>query len=103
MSRKLATHVHAHVTDGDGNVVSSHVFGPDDKVPAWAVDQLGDHVWEGPGDDEPEVASSPAPPRAGAGSSREAWAIYAADHGVTVEDDASRDRIIEAFDAASGT
>lgn len=38
------------------------------------------------------------PPRAGKGSGRDAWAAYAAGLGVDVDDDATRDEIIEAVD-----
>jgi hypothetical protein len=47
MARKLRSFV--HVYDERGN---PHAFGPDDKVPAWASKQMGDHVWEG--SDEPD-------------------------------------------------
>lgn len=48
------------------------------------------------GDDIPE-----APPRAGRGASKDAWAKYAEARGVTVPADASRDDIIAAVDAAN--
>lgn len=41
-----------------------------------------------------------APPKAGPGSSRDAWAEYAAQVGVEVGEDVSRDEIIEAVEAA---
>jgi hypothetical protein len=37
------------------------------------------------------------PPRAGKGSSRDAWALFATNHGVQVEDDDTRDDIIAAL------
>lgn len=40
------------------------------------------------------------PPRAGAGSGGGAWRAYAEDHGVAVPDDAGRDDVIAALDAA---
>lgn len=48
-----------------------------------------------------EHAPSVEPPRAGRGSSREAWAAYAATVGVTVGADDTRDDIIAAVDAAT--
>lgn len=71
------------------------------EVPGWAVDQIGPHLLDGP----VQAAASPAgnadaPPRAGAGSGREAWAEFAAAHGVTVGDDLSRNEIIEACEQA---
>ena len=40
------------------------------------------------------------PPRTGRGSGKDAWVAYAAANDVTVADDASRDDIIAALDAA---
>lgn len=51
------------------------------------------------GDAETTHASTEAPPRAGRGSSRDAWVEYAATLGVTVPEGASRDDIIAAVDA----
>lgn len=45
-ARKLKSYVHVHEVDGDGNHVRTEVFGPDDKLPAWAKKHLGDHVWD---------------------------------------------------------
>jgi hypothetical protein len=47
----------------------------------------------------PEDGEVP-PPLAGRGSSREAWAAYAATLGVTVASDASRDEIVDAVRVA---
>ena len=53
MSRRLSTFVHVHHEDG-----SSHVFGPDDDVPAWAAKAItNDSVWE-QDEDKPARASS---------------------------------------------
>lgn len=43
---------------------------------------------------------SDVPPRGGAGSGRDAWAGYAARHGVVVDDEDSREDIIAALDEA---
>jgi hypothetical protein len=66
MSKRLKTFV--HVPDEQGGYA---VFGPDDKVPAWAAKQMGDHVWETESDDDGEdvtvadgeVAATPTPAR----------------------------------------
>jgi hypothetical protein len=49
---------------------------------------------------EPEAvaASTVAPPRAGRGSGRAAWAEYAASKGVEVNDEMNRDDIIDAVE-----
>lgn len=73
-----------------------------DPLPAWAVGKVGAHLL-----DEESASAVPAvpgpPPKAGAGSSRDAWAAYAADvcH-LSVADDDSRDAIIEAVATAQG-
>lgn len=94
--------------------------------PAEVAARIGDHAWEPEAADAAEVppvalpAASGAdgsatgsavpdpvpasvnteePPRAGRGSSREAWAAHAAAHGVAVTDDMTRDDIIAAVDA----
>lgn len=43
---------------------------------------------------EQESAESGEPPRSGKGSGRDAWVAFAADHGVHVDDEDSRDDII---------
>lgn len=53
-------------------------------------------------DDEVVTTADPAteePPRAGAGSTTEAWRTYATNLGLDVPDDAGRDDIIAAVDA----
>jgi hypothetical protein len=95
---KLVSYV--HVADERGTFAA---FGPDDEVPEWAARKMGAHCFEGgvhPLADEKESPSDTPPPKAGAGSSKEAWASYAAGKGVEVEDGASRDQILEALDAA---
>jgi hypothetical protein len=46
------------------------------------------------------AAADVAPPRAGKGSGRDEWAAYAAAVGVVVDDDMSRDDIIDAVDSS---
>lgn len=107
MGTRLRTFVHVHDSSG-----ASHVFGPHDDIPAWAVERITNpKVWA---DAEAEdVAPPPAPadppvggaelsepPRAGQGSGREAWAEYAAALGLEVADGDTRNDIIAAVDAA---
>lgn len=46
------------------------------------------------------AAATEPPPRTGPGASRDAWAAWATEHKVTFQEDASRDEIIAAVDAA---
>lgn len=95
---KLNSYVHVPV---DGDWV---VYGPDDEVPAeHAALITNPKAWE---DGEVPTAAvsgevtgsgSGEPPRSGKGSARDAWEAFAADHGVHVEDDDSRDDIIAAL------
>jgi hypothetical protein len=85
---RLASYV--HVQDDQG---ANHVFGPDDEVPGWAEKAITNpKAWA-------DAPAGPAmgdgePPRAGRGSGRDAWAAYAANHGVDVPEDMTRDDII---------
>lgn len=98
--RKLTTFV--HVADEHG---SMHVFGPGDEVPGWVEKAITNpDVWEGA-----EQASAPAdpvvtqdgpPPKGGAGSGAPAWREYAARNNVEVAEDASREDVVAALDAA---
>ncbi len=81
-----------------------------DKVPADVVKRLGDSEAlfdRDGGDDEPDEqpddkgsSKSEIPAKAGAGSSRDAWAAYAKANDVEVPEDAKRDDIIALLDAA---
>ena len=51
-AKRLRSYVHVHEVDADGNILRTEAFGPDDKLPAWARKNLGDHVWEDGGDDD---------------------------------------------------
>ena len=125
MSGKLATFV--HVADDTG---AMHVFGPDDKVPAWAASKITNPMaWKGgkvadpadeitrlrarlaelekgqakeptPAPPDAKPAASGIPPKGGAGSGAPAWREYAVSKGVEVSADASRDDVIAALDAA---
>lgn len=81
--------------------VDGVVYAPGDEVPAHhAVLITNPKAWEGgvlPAAEIP-VAGPAAPPRAGKGSGRDEWAAYAAELGLAVGPDASRDDIIAAVD-----
>lgn len=92
MGRRLNTTVIVQPKPGSGDA-GFLVLGPDDDVPEWAADQIGDHAWEA--DD-----TAGPPPKAGKGSSKEAWVEYATAHGVELDPEATRDAIIAALEAA---
>ena len=77
-------------------------YGNADRVPAEVAEQIGGLAWEAQAAPEviPAAVPGQAPPRAGRGSGRDAWAAYAASRGVDVPGDASREDIIAAVDAA---
>ncbi len=92
---KLATFVH----------VNGSVYGPDDDVPAdvaalisnpkaWAEQPAGAQQKAGAG------SESEIPPKGGAGSGAEHWRAYAAKVDVEIADDASREDVIAALEAA---
>jgi hypothetical protein len=109
-ARKLATYV--HVADKDG---AMHVFGPNDKVPGWAERQITNpKAWadgKSPATEDPATemerlrarlaeleatgGGTKAPPKAGPGSGKEAWAAYAAEHQVDVPEGATREQILQ--------
>lgn len=91
-----------HVVDLEGR---TRAFGQGEDLPDWAAEQITNpDVWEGelpehlqPEQDPsqpPETAPVEEPPRSGKGSSRDAWAAYAAVKGVDVTEGASREDII---------
>lgn len=94
-----------HVRDEHGDL---HAFLPGDEPPAWAAKLMGRHCFVGAApisEPAPEVsrpsASTPAvggepPPLAGAGAGRDVWSEYAAQHGVSVDDEWKRGQIIDA-------
>jgi hypothetical protein len=91
--------------DDPNEVGKSVLFVPGDEVPDWAAALITNpNCWV---DGElpttkaaAEPAADDAPPRAGKGSGRSEWAAYAESVGVTVDEDATRDEIIAAVDAA---
>ena len=113
MGKKLNTYVHAVARDDQGNVTKSGVFGPNDKVPDWAVKAIENpDVWTDDSDDEPaepQAAQSdsfpvvdgemPTADRPRGNASRDAWAAYAAGQGVEVTADMDRTAIVAAVDA----
>ncbi|MEV7267067.1 hypothetical protein AB0N38_26245 [Micromonospora aurantiaca] len=120
---KLATYV--HVADEHDQM---HVFGPDDTVPAWAAKKITNPgAWVGGkvpsavedpqaeaarlrarlaeleagaagGGDEP--SQDGPPPKGGPGSGAPAWREYAASKQVEVAENASREDVWEALEAA---
>lgn len=77
----------------NGDIVG---FGPGDDLPEDVARQIGAHAFEDGIHPYGDPVSDGPPPKAGAGSSTDAWAKYAADNGVDVEEGASRDAIISA-------
>lgn len=81
-----------------------HSFKPGDEIPEWAQRVITNpNCWvngELPTFTQPDSPDSAAPPRAGKGSGRDEWAAYAASLGLELPDDAGRDEIIAAVDAA---
>lgn len=69
-------------------------------VPSWATDQVGDHLLQVSSEVSDEVSPEGPPPKAGKGSSREAWAEYADANDVGYGPDDGRDDIIAAVEAA---
>lgn len=90
MARRLARNVGMRAPTGE-----VRVFLAGEEVPGWAADRIDPSFFEGDAD-----AAVEAPPRAGKGSGRDEWAAYAASLGVDVDDDAGRDDIIAAVEAA---
>lgn len=67
MSRRLVSYVHVLGDDGQ-----YHVFGPDDDVPKWALDKMGDHCFEA-GDAAGDVPAKSA--------AKAEWVKYAVSQG----------------------
>lgn len=90
MGRRVTSYV--HVQDVEGG--REGVFGPDDKVPSWAVALIdNESVW-GDDDGEPESSEKPA-----GNASTEAWQEYARSKGATDADldGKSRDELREQY------
>lgn len=79
------------------------VYGPDDEVPAeHAALITNPKAWEElPSEESVEETEAPGgdgpPPRAGAGSNRDAWVEFAESRGVHVDEDEKRDDIVAAL------
>lgn len=78
-----------------GHVTVGGVTYPPGVVPDDVASQIN-----APGVFEDDKPGSGPPPRAGAGSGRDAWVSYAESVGVTVPDGASRDEIVQAVQDA---
>lgn len=80
-------------------------FPPGAEFPEWAEKLvtnplvLGTEPKVDPSDESKDPSDGP-PPHAGKGSGTKAWAAYAEENGVSVEEDASRDDIIAACEEA---
>jgi hypothetical protein len=110
--RRLAFTVHVEDPETGRTVVFLRGATPPERIQTLITNP---DVWEGE-EEAPVVeaaAETPAPvktaavapdgdepPRSGKGSSKDAWAAFAATHGVAVDDEASRDDIIAALVAA---
>jgi hypothetical protein len=86
VSRELVAYVH----------VAGRVFAPGDDVPdEYAKKITNPAAWEGEAPAKaPEFDPNTPPPRAGKGSSKEAWGRFASANDVTMEATATRDDII---------
>lgn len=87
MAGQLAYAVVVNGPDGDPVTIT-----PEQKVPDWAVDQIGDHAYV----DDDDEGSGP-PPQSGKGSGVEAWRKYAESLGFEAPDEATRDDIVRAL------
>ncbi|MGW7248823.1 hypothetical protein [Streptomyces decoyicus] len=104
MSSKQLTAT-VHVRDLQGRTVA---FGPGDDVPAWAAKQITNPKAWGDGADSVDVVEVPTPPgvgvepppRSGKGSGVEAWRAFAERKGVDVDQDATREDVVAACEAA---
>lgn len=76
-------------------------YRPKDNVPAKVAAQIRNKAWEGGKRPSGKSGGDPVPPpMSGKGSGIEAWRAYAAAVEVEVDDDAGRDEIVEAIQAA---
>lgn len=104
MGRQLAATV--YVADEEGVVRS---FGPGDTLPDWAAAKItnpdayvdNDEAAPAADDESAPHDSDGAPPKTGKGSGLANWLTYAESLGVDVPEDASRDDVIAAVEAAS--
>lgn len=92
MARKLIANVY----------VDGVLYGPAGKSPSKDVAEqiTNPKAWSGKADAEGSGSGSDIPPKGGAGSGVDAWKAYAAKLDVEVADDASRDDVIAALEAA---
>lgn len=89
--------VNANVLVFDPVTGASHLIEKGEVPPKELRDQLGDHLFVDSGEQD---EASGVPARTGKGSSKDAWAEYAAANGVDVDATASRDDIIAACESA---
>ena len=101
MSKLITT---VHVRDADG-VVS--VFGPGDTIPAPAANQITNpKAWDSALVETEDLSGGaagaidvPIPAKGGKGSGLDKWRAYAKFKGYELEDDATREEIIDALEA----
>lgn len=98
--RKLVSTVYVHEEDG-----TYKVYGPDDDVPADVAKRINNPKAWGASETADESVSDDAdesglPPKGGQGSGVDAWLAYADAEGIDVPEDASRDDVIAAVEAA---
>lgn len=67
------------------------------ELPEWAEDLVGQHLLVVEAAATSVPSQDEEPPLGGPGSSREAWAAYAEQLGVAVDDEMSRDDIVDAI------
>lgn len=97
MARIIGDGVYVLVTGPGGDVVQ---LKPGDKLPDYVdPEKFGDHCFESADGGESAGGDGP-PPQSGKGSGKDAWHAYAAASGVEVDDDASREDVIAALEAA---
>jgi hypothetical protein len=76
---------------------SVEIFTPESNVPGWAAEAINNpDVWAA--EKPAPTVEATEPPRAGAGSGRDAWVAYAESVGVSVTEDMGRDDIVAAVD-----
>lgn len=96
--RRLAATVHVQDPETGRHVVFLKGSEPPERVAKLITNP---NVWDGEPEEETESESTETvggePPRSGKGSGRDIWAAFAAEHGVHVEDEDSRDDIIAAL------
>lgn len=92
MARELSANVY----------VDGVLYGPAGESPPKDVAEriTNPKAWAGTVDADDDSGEAGIPPKGGAGSGKDAWKAYADSLGVAVDDEASRDDIVAAIEAA---